>query len=162
MKTKVIFRVFPEAMFRYDENRIKKFKPRGFNTKVWIAMVRRAENDKVKAGELLKDGSWFASASEVSRKAVCREYSESVFDLAKESYTYLKMRAFGTTSFGAALDPSMKREWESLSGRKVPKKQTWKYDHTIHITSVGIGADGKTWTNWLTGKALKQSDYKRR
>jgi hypothetical protein len=130
-----------------------KHRPKGYNTKVWSALCEEAIRDKEWAFATVKDAEWTNNASTSSLVMLGEYLSQSVTAMAKASYDYLKMRAFGETFLGA-LDSPARERWEQLSGRKVPRTQMWKYDHTINVTSAK--QSGKGWVDFA-GRPVKKA-----
>jgi len=133
-----------------------KTRPKGYNAKVWLACFAEAAADREWAFKTVKDAKWTSSASTMSLQHLGECLSKQEHVRAKEIYDYLDMRAHGETFLGA-LDPSARKKWESITGRKVSSKRLWHYDHTKQVTSANW--DGKKWTSWLGGK--EDISYKR-
>lgn len=127
----------------------KRTRPKGYNLKVWLACFAEAVADREWAFKAVKDAEWTNNASQMSLEHLGECLSKREHVRAKEIYDYLEMRSHGETGIGP-LDPSARRKWESITGRKISVNQMWKYDHTIQVTSAV--RDGKRWKSWLGGK----------
>lgn len=121
-----------------------RMKPKGYNTKAWLHLYAEAETEKQWALDTLKNQEWLNNASISSIEYLGACLHMKAHQIAKEKYDYLFMRAHGQTFIGA-LDPSARKKWESISGKRVLPKHCWKYDHTVHITSAVY--KNKQWFN---------------
>lgn len=126
---------------RDDIKRIERLRPKGYDKKVWLALYREAEDDKAEAIVQAQSGTYAKECSTMSLQYLGERLYKNAAELAKGSYDYLKMRAFGETFIGA-LDLTARRRWEELSGKKVSLKKTWKYDHTVGHVSAKAEANG--------------------
>lgn len=127
-------------------------KPKGYNTKAWLACFSKAKSDREWAFEIVKDSTWTNSASQMSLEHLGDCLSRQVSKRAKDIYDYLYMRAHGQTFMGA-LDASAREKWETISEKRVLIKNTWKYDHTNNTTSATYV--NKKWIHFFTGKEIK-------
>lgn len=108
---------------------MERMRPKGYNKKAWAYFYKQAEADKLWAINTLKaDPNWINEAS-VSSYLYLKAH-----ELAKQSYDYSHMRAHGQTYLGS-LDDSARELWEAITGKRILLKNTWKYDHTVSITS---------------------------
>lgn len=131
--------------------RAERSRPKGYNKKVWLAMYLRAIRSKAWAEKTVKTSTkWANEASSYSLRHLGECLYKQPWELAKDSYDYLEMRSHGTTFIGT-LDPSAKRVWEKITGRKIGQAKTRRYDHTIHIISATKKND--KWTDYRLNKA---------
>lgn len=138
-------------------NIVERTRPKGFNKKVWAAMYKRAERRKAWAEYTVRcDRKWCAEASQSSLEMLGELLSLRPWKLAEGEYRYLEMRAHGQCSLGA-VDPSARRKWECITGRRIGEKTMWKYDHTVHVTSAK--RVGRKWVSPYNDK--KDVSYKR-
>lgn len=116
-------------------NYMERMRPKFYDKKVWEFCWKEAESNKEWALNIVKtDLKWTNEASNSSLEMLGSYLYLNKHQLAKESYDYLKMRAFGQTFLGA-LDDHARDKWETISGKKVNINKTWKYDHNIGRTS---------------------------
>lgn len=122
-------------------------------------MCKRAARMKAWAEYTVRHNvEWAKGASESSIEMLGERLSLSIKALAENEYRYLETRSHGVCSLGA-VDSSATRVWQGITGRKIGSKSTWKYDHTVNITSAY--RVGKVWHHpWLKVPITKKH-YKR-
>lgn len=126
-----------------------RFRPKGYSTKVWAYCVSEAIMNKAWALRILKsDPAWVHRASGMAIEMLGTYLSRSVIDLAKESYDYLRLRAFGQHHTGP-LDPSARRRWERVNHRRVPPTQYWLYDHRSPLSARLYKFNAKRGWGWI-------------
>lgn len=131
-----------------------KFRPKGYSVAVWAYCVSVAVQDKAFAYDVIYNRpDWIKSASYISVKGVCGDIAETVINMAKTNYDYLKHRAFGE-SFIGALDPSARRRWQAITGKRVPPSQYWLYDHRDQVGANRLKFNVKRGYGWI--KKTKQ------
>ncbi len=131
----------------------ERTRPKGFNSKVWLELYKEAKSNKAWALDIIKTKpEWSQNASQVSIEMLGKYLTLGSWQLAKQSYEYLEMRAFGFTFIGP-LDRSARKRWEEITGRKI-KSGGWCYDHTTNTTAAT--KVNKIWCHWLTNKPIEQ------
>lgn len=125
-----------------------KRRPKGYNAKVWAFVLSEAIIDKAWALRTIKDPAWIKNASDASISMLGERLYKSELQLAKESYQYFEHRAFGESYIGP-LDPSARRRWESITGRKVPPSKRWLYDHRDQENASKLKFDTKRGWGWI-------------
>lgn len=125
-----------------------RLRPKGYSVKVWEFIVSEAILNKEWAHRTIRDQAWIANASDASIEMLGEYLYKSVLQLSKESYEYFQHRAFGETYIGP-LDPSTRRRWEAITGRKIPKAHYWLYDHRDQDKANKLKFNVKRGYGWL-------------